>query len=216
MTRNPLRSSAGFTYIAALAMVVIMGIMLSQMAVVWSTKMKREREVELLFRGTQIRDALRRFYGFTLNPYGATPQPGVTVATGTKPPVTTFQPNTPRINELKDLLKAPGSAGTVRYLRGSEKGPNMVDPITGKDWALVKDPTTQRIIGVASTSEAAPLKQANFPFDLEPQDFEAKKKYNEWQFICTRYPKPAAAGGGVTGLPPDTPPAAPGTPGIGH
>ena len=75
----------------------------------------------------------------------------------------------------------------------------MVDPVTGKEWALVKD-AAQTIVGVASTSEAEPLKQGNFPFDLDPADFEAKKKYSDWQFIYNHYPKPGPTGGGVTGL----------------
>ncbi|HEY5514048.1 MAG TPA: type II secretion system protein, partial [Geomonas sp.] len=197
MIPRTLRSSAGLTYIAALVMVVIMGIMLSKAAEYWTTTMQREREVELIFRGTQIRDAMRRYYGMTQNTYGAATAAGTTPAVPA--PVIIIQPNAPRLNELKDLLQAPGSAGKKRYLRGTDKGPNLVDPITGKEWFPVKD-ASQRIIGVASTSEAAPIKQANFPFDLYPADFEGKKKYNEWQFICTRYPTPAGAAGGVPGL----------------
>jgi type II secretory pathway pseudopilin PulG len=199
MTKSPLRSSAGFTYIAALVMVVIMGIMLARAAEYWTTRMQREREVELIFRGTQIRDAMRRCYGMTLNANGSYRPPGVP-APATPGLPDKIPDNALRINELKDLLQATTSAGKKRFLRGSEKGPNLVDPITGKDWALVQDPATKRIIGVASKSEAAPIKQGNFPFDLEPADFENKKKYSEWQFICNRYPKPAGTVGGATGL----------------
>jgi len=74
-----------------------------------------------------------------------------------------------------------------------------LDPMTGKEWMLIKD-ASQRIIGVASTSEADPIKKANFPFDLDPADFEGKKKYSEWQFICIHWPKPGTTGGGVKGL----------------
>ena len=44
-----------------------------------------------------------------------------------------------------------------------------------------------------------PLKQANFPWDLVPADFEGKKKYSDWQFICNKFPTPGGAGG-VKGL----------------
>ena len=60
--RRTLRSEAGVTFIAAIVMVTIMGIMLAQAAVVWKTTMQRERETELLFRGAQIRVAMQRYY----------------------------------------------------------------------------------------------------------------------------------------------------------
>jgi len=71
MASTPLKSSAGFTYIAAIVMVVIMGIMLAQAAQYWSMRMQREREVELLYTDTQYRDAMRRWYR---NLYYHTPQ----------------------------------------------------------------------------------------------------------------------------------------------
>ena len=189
MTPKILRSSAGFTYIAALVMVVIMGIMLAQAAGYWKTRMQREREVELIFRGTQIRDALRRWYKLAPSANGASAAPGQNGSALS----TSIMPNSPKLNELKDLLQDPNNAGKTRYLRRL-----YLDPMTGKEWGLVRD-ATQRIIGVASTSEAEPIKQANFPFDLDPADFEGKKKYSEWQFICIHWPKPGSSGG-ITGL----------------
>lgn len=176
MSLRILRSSAGFTYLAALVIVVIMGIMLSQAAGYWKTRMQREREVELIFRGTQIRDAMRRWY--KLPP----------VANGSAP-----GQQTPKLNELKDLLQDPNSAGKVRYLRRL-----YLDPMTGKDFEPVRD-ASQRIVGVRSSSEAEPIKQANFPFDLDQADFEGKKKYSEWLFIYDHLPK-SRASGGVKGL----------------
>jgi len=184
-----IRSSAGFTYIAALVMVMITGIMLSQAAVVWKTAMQREREAELIFRGTQIRDAMRRWYKLTPGPNGLVAAPGMSGAVPTVIPA-----GSPSPHELKDLLLDPRSGGKVRYLRKL-----YLDPMTGKEWGLIKD-ASQRIIGVASTSEAEPIKKGNFPFDLDPADFEGKKKYSEWQFICIHWPKPGATGGGVKGL----------------
>jgi type II secretory pathway pseudopilin PulG len=186
MINGPLRSSSGFTYIAALVMVVIMGILLSQAAQVWSTRMQRERETELLFRGTQVRDAMRRWYNLKPPAVPGSPAPAAPVV----PPV--VRGNLP---DLKALVVDPSMAGKTHFMRPS----NLIDPMTGKEWGLVKD-ASQKIIGVASTSEAAPLKQGNFPFDLEPNDFEGKKKYSDWKFDATHFPKPGAIGGGVTGL----------------
>ena len=98
---SALRSSAGFTYIAALVMVVIVGLLATQMAEVWSTKMRRERETELIFRGTQVRNALRLWYNFK------PPVPGATVAAVPAPAVS------PRGNlaELKTLINGNEVAG---------------------------------------------------------------------------------------------------------
>ena len=185
MTPRVLRSSAGFTYIAALVLVVIIGIMLAQAAGYWKTRMQREREAELIFRGTQIRDAMRRWYKLSPTVNGQAPAPGQNGSTLS----TAISPTSLKLTALKDLLQDPNSPGKVRYLRRL-----YLDPITGKEWGLVKD-ANQTIIGVASTSEAEPIKQANFPFDLDPADFEGKKKYSEWQFICTHWPQPGANGG---------------------
>lgn len=105
-----IRSSASLTYIAALVMVMIMGIMLSQAAVVWKTPMQREREAELIFRGTQIRDAMRRWYKLTPGPDGFIARPGMS---GVSP--TAITAGSPSLNELKDLLLDPRSASKVRY-----------------------------------------------------------------------------------------------------
>lgn len=175
MTRT-LRSNAGFTYIAALVMVVIMGIMSAKAAVVWKTKMQREKESELLFRGDQVRFAMQRWYKFKPAAAG-TPQPA--------PPA-----GVPPLMELKSLAQDPGTAGKVRYTRPS----NLVDPITGKEWAVIKG-DGGKIIGINSTSEAEPIKQGNFPDDYV--DFEGKKKYSEWQFIYNRVPQTGVKGGTI-------------------
>jgi type II secretory pathway pseudopilin PulG len=54
----------GFTYLAVLVLVVVMGIALSGTGQYWSTAMKRERETELLFRGDRIRRAIEAYHRF--------------------------------------------------------------------------------------------------------------------------------------------------------
>ena len=171
MRRSVPDSQAGFTYMAVLVLVMIMGIMMSVSAQVWSTVMQREREQELLFRGTQIRDAIERWNN---------PLPG--------------QPPAMRLNSLKDLLKDPRTAGTIRYLRRIYK-----DPITGKDFAVSPPDPIRGIIGVASTSKKEPMKQDNFP-DIY-KDFTGKKHYSDWQFVCRPAGLTGAVTGGVSGLP---------------
>ncbi|MFP4032674.1 MAG: type II secretion system protein [Desulfococcaceae bacterium] len=55
---------AGFTYLAVLVLVMVMGIALSGTGRYWSTTMKREREAELLFRGDRIRRAIEAYHRF--------------------------------------------------------------------------------------------------------------------------------------------------------
>lgn len=135
----------GFTYLAALFMIVIMGIMLGMVGQSWTALMKREREEELFFRGSQIKDAITRWNK---------PRPGQHVATP--------------LGDLKDLLKDPRSLTTIRYLRQI-----YTDPVTGDDWNIIKDPV-KGIIGVASKSDGTPLKQAGFTDDFRTFEGKTK------------------------------------------
>jgi len=146
-----IRKSSGFTLVAVLVMVVIMGIMTGIAGQSWRTFMAREREEELIFRGSQYRDAITRWHA---------PRTGQRAA--------------PPLNDLKDLLLDPTTLTKTRYIRRLYK-----DPLTGEDWVPLKDPV-RGIIGVASSSNDPPMKQANFPDGLEY--LEGKKKYSEWQF----------------------------------
>jgi len=133
MMPGPLRSAAGFTYIAALFMVVVMGIMLGAVGQSVKVIMKREREKELIFRGLQYRDAIER-WSKKGNVNAPTP-----------------------LLDLKNLLKDPRSAAGERHLRQL-----YPDPLTGKEWRIIKDPQLG-ITGVASTSDDEPFKKDNFP-----------------------------------------------------
>ena len=153
----PMKSSLnckGFTYLLAMVMVMIMGIMLGAVGQSWKTIIQREREEELIFRGHQYKDAITRWY---------TPRPG----TGQ------HMKNTP-LQDLKDLVQDPRSLTTVRHLRRL-----YTDPMTGKEWRVITDPN-KGISGVASTSQAKPLKTGGFPDDL--LDLSDKQHYSDWLF----------------------------------
>jgi type II secretory pathway pseudopilin PulG len=171
-----LSSSGGFTYIAALVLVVILGIMLGAAGQSWTMVMKREKEAELLFRGKQIVEAIDRWHKTT----GST--------TGVNP---TAHP----LNDLKDLLIDPGSVSKKRYLR-KDPTKEWIDPITGKEWEVVRDNARGGVIGVRSTSEEKPLRQNGFLEMFYPLDpvkdkyminmlagFEKKTKYKDWLFV---------------------------------
>lgn len=53
---------AGFTYIGLLMMVVIMGLMLTIVARVWTTTEQREREIQLLYIGHAYRMAISSYF----------------------------------------------------------------------------------------------------------------------------------------------------------
>lgn len=145
---------SGFTYIAAMVIVVVMGITLSMTGRYWSTIAKRDREEELLFRGDQIRKGIESYYKWTAQRHGGK---------GIYP------------ESLDELIKSKYSLAPKRSLRRVYK-----DPITGKsDWVIINDPA-KRIVGVRSASDEEPLKTSNFP--LNYREFEGKTRYSDWVF----------------------------------
>lgn len=128
-----IRREEGFTYLAMLFMVVVLGLTLSVTAELWQTSVKREKEAELLFVGTQYVEAIERYYASS---------PGLKVF--------------PR--KLEHLIEDPRQSTVTRHLRKLYK-----DPVTRKfDWELIKEKDGS-IIGVKSRSRKKTLKRANFP-----------------------------------------------------
>jgi type II secretory pathway pseudopilin PulG len=169
----------GFTFLTAIFMVTIIGIMLGLTGQSWKTIMKREREKELLFRGSQIKEAIENWNNqkYKVAGKGWTGKPHNLV-------------------NLEDLLDNPhlrGGSDTFRYLpqnyaaKLDDKDPRCApncpklkiyqDPMTGKEWTIIRgsvgsgggnttvNPSVQgatviggNIIGVASKSDEEPLK----------------------------------------------------------
>lgn len=127
--------AAGFTYIALLIAIAVMGVFLALAGEVWHVAMQREKEQELLFVGHQFRRAIDQ--------YARHAQVG-----STRFPMA-----------LEDLLKDPRTPNTQRYLRKIYN-----DPMTGNsNWGLIKGQSGE-IFGVYSLSEEEPLKKHNFSF----------------------------------------------------
>lgn len=133
-----LTDRSGFTYLIALMVIVVSGIMLGAVGQSWRSILQCEREEELIFRGMQYRNAMERWYKPGAGQHQATP-----------------------LKDLKDLVQDPRSLTTKRYLRKL-----YPDPITGKEWAVINDPATG-ISGVASSSSDRPLKVGNFPDEIK-------------------------------------------------
>jgi len=150
----------GFTFLGALLLVVIIGIMMSLSVQPWKTIMKREREQELIFRGLQYRNAIAAWNARQGNA-GSAGNTGVTPLT-----------------DLKDLLLDPRTLERKKYLRQLYK-----DPMTGKDWKIIRDVGGGRgIIGVASTSNEEPLK-ISFTEYSGLDVLSQKHKYSDWRFV---------------------------------
>jgi len=132
--RSEIRNASGFTYVALLAAIVIIGISMGAAGKYWSFVMQRDKEEELLFRGEQYRLAIERYYRAL-------------------PGRNAYPPS------IEELLKDSRTPAGKRHLRQAYK-----DPITGEDFEIIRDQTKgNRITGVLSTSDKEPLKKTGFP-----------------------------------------------------
>ena len=163
MVSRTISRQRGFTYLVLLFTVAITAAGLGGTGILWHTAQQRQKEVELLFIGNQIRNAIASYYARTpgnLRRYPAS---------------------------LEELLKDPRFPTTVRHLRKLYRDPITANAQKPGDWGLITAPGGG-IMGVYSTSEAAPLKRAGF--DLPNRVFEErtvtlgdKMTYKEWQFV---------------------------------
>lgn len=123
----------GFTYLGVMFVVVLMGIGLAGAGQFWSLASQRDKEVQLLWVGTQYVRALRSYHARS---------PG--------------QKTWP--TALADLLEDRRFPMPVRHLRRLYR-----DPLAPElDWQLIRN-AEGRIVGIHSQAAGVPLKQANFP-----------------------------------------------------
>jgi type II secretory pathway pseudopilin PulG len=135
-TRRPLPLPAylqkGFTYLGVLVIVAVMGASLAAFGQLYSHAAQREKEVELLFIGSQFRDAIASYYN--------------------KSPGAKVYPK-----KLEDLLEDKRFPMPQHHLRRVYS-----DPMTGKaEWGMVEAPGGG-FMGVHSLSEETPIKSGNF------------------------------------------------------
>lgn len=127
------RMQNGFTYVATLFAVAVIGIGLAAKGVQWHAAKQREREVELLFIGEEFRRAIALYYYRT--PGAAREYP----------------------KSLDDLIEDNRYPGVQRYLRQIYR-----DPMTGKrEWGLIHH-VQGGIMGVHSLSRGVPMKTGGF------------------------------------------------------
>ena len=61
-TGNSRRTARGFTYLGLLGLLVLLGAGLAALGTATGTRVQREKERELRFRGAQFRDAIERYW----------------------------------------------------------------------------------------------------------------------------------------------------------
>lgn len=126
-------SQRGFTFVALLATLAIFSFGSVVFARYWSEATRRDREAEWLRIGSTYAAAIADYYNASPGPERAFPR------------------------RLEDLLADPRFVGTRRHLRDL-----YGDPMSrGSDWNLVRS-VDGGIMGVRSTSTAAPLRQNDF------------------------------------------------------
>jgi type II secretory pathway pseudopilin PulG len=123
----------GFTYPAALALIIVVSISLMVVQKQWSTMVKREKETELFFRAGQIINGIESFYQSSSKDSQKYPR------------------------SLKMLLKDNRFQGLKRHLRKIYKDPMTKDG----QWGTIYD-GKGGIKGVFSKSEEEPIKKGNF------------------------------------------------------
>jgi len=151
-------SETGFTYVALLIAVAIIGMAAAAALQAGSLLQRRDAEQALLVASADFSAALDSYARLT--PAG--------------------QPSAPPA--LASLLRDPRLPGTVRHLRRVP-----FDPMTGKaEWGLAKTPDGQGIAGVYSLSTAHPIKLDGF--DARWSNFRGATSYAEWIFVPTTVP----------------------------
>ncbi len=153
---NPRLSAGqrGFTFLAVLFFIAVLGVQLAALGTLWHTAVRREKEAELLFIGDEFRRAIARFYSVST--------PGGKVQRYPQ--------------SLDELLLDPRFPAPVRHLRRVYR-----DPMTGlNDWGLQRN-EAGGIVGVHSLSTARPLKVAGFR-EVD-KDFTGKARYDQWIFV---------------------------------
>jgi type II secretory pathway pseudopilin PulG len=127
----------GFTYVAVLAILALLGIALAAVGTRWADRVQREREQELLRVGKLYAQAILAYHRGS-------------------PGSDKTWPKT-----IQDLELDPRMLGTVRYLRAPYTDPM----VPGQPLALVRA-ADDTIHGVYSTSTAAPFREGTIDLSV--------------------------------------------------
>jgi len=126
------RGEGGFAYLWLLFAVAFIGASLAAAGVVWEVRVRREKEADLLFIGTEIRRGIADYYRQTPQAAKELPQ------------------------KLEELLEDKRGPAMRRHLRRLYR-----DPISGStEWGIVAE--QGRVMGVYSLARGTPIRQDGF------------------------------------------------------
>lgn len=132
-----MRPQGGFSYVVVMFLVAVTAIVAVRALENTIQTERRNKEVELLWRGMAYRQAIQQYY--QNSPGAARGYPA----------------------ELENLLYDTRLVRPTRPLRKIYR-----DPMTEGDWVALRD-ESGAVIGVHSRSQAKPIKQAGFPPELQ-------------------------------------------------
>lgn len=148
-----MRPARGFTYLGLLFLLAAIGLAAAGTVKLGAVAGQRLAEDELLFIGTEFRNALQS--------YSQASPSGTSI---TAP------------HSLDDLLRDNRSAQPKRHLRRI-----YTDPLTGRaEWGLVRAPNGT-LLGVFSLSEQTPIRVDHFPMNFF--HFKGQRSYRDWLFV---------------------------------
>ncbi len=131
------KNQAGFVYLAVLFAITLIGLSMAMVGQKWSDSVAREREKELLSKGTEIMIAIDSY----------------------------FKKRSKFPKNLEVLLKDKEGGRVNRYLRKVYKDPLVVTG--NRDWLLIKASGGLGIAGVKSRGTGTPFKTKGFPDNLK-------------------------------------------------
>lgn len=189
------RGNRGYAMAALLVGMSVMAVLMGALLPVWTTMATREKEAELVFRGTQYARAI----GLFQRKFANTPPPTIDILVEQrflrkkyKDPITNddFQPL--YANQALMPGGPTGSAGSGPQSNQQRSGGQVIQPGFGGTGATAAG----GIIGVTSKSKETSLRVYN-----------GRSRYNEWAFVHVQtsqrpgQPGPGAAAPGMQGGP---------------
>jgi type II secretory pathway pseudopilin PulG len=196
------KASAGYAMAALLVGMAVMAVMLSVAMPTWSHMIRRDKEEELIFRGTQYARAINQYQRKFANASPANLDLLIEQRLLRKKFRDPFSPDKDGAFQMLYLSnQAPGSrgggfgaAGGAAAGRGvssglgpgTQTGPGSVTPGT----TSYSTTPSGGIVGVTSKNTGASIKV-----------YKGKKRYNEWQFVGMEQSMQAGGAGGPAGAP---------------
>ena len=175
----------GFTYILALTIVVIMGIMLGMIGQSWKTITQRELEDEMIFRGDQVAELV--YQSLLCKNSAIQANTGNNSLSGANLTNTATQflwlvssANGTVLNDLVNGKEETCTSGTKKKFKLRVSA--SLDPLTNKPWHILNPVgDTVHFSGVASESKDEPLRKS-FKGIYDSNRLDYSPTYSDWLF----------------------------------